>query len=60
MAVPKRRLSKAKTRSRRSHDALKSPAVSVCPSCHEPKRPHRVCPKCGTYRGKQVKDVKGE
>ena len=25
-----------------------------CPQCHEPKLPHRVCPDCGYYKGKEV------
>ncbi len=39
---------------RRSHDALSTPAVSTCPQCGEPKRPHYVCPSCGTYKGRTV------
>ncbi|MBQ6686666.1 MAG: 50S ribosomal protein L32, partial [Firmicutes bacterium] len=27
---------------------------SVCPQCHEPKLPHRVCPNCNYYDGKAV------
>jgi large subunit ribosomal protein L32 len=54
MAVPKRRTSKAKRNSRRAHDAIGVPARSNCPQCGEPKLPHRVCPNCGTYRGREV------
>jgi large subunit ribosomal protein L32 len=39
---------------RRAHDHLKAPGLSLCPNCHEPKLAHRVCPKCGFYKGKQV------
>jgi large subunit ribosomal protein L32 len=38
--------------SRRAHDHLKAPGLSLCPNCHEPKLPHRVCPHCGYYKGK--------
>jgi large subunit ribosomal protein L32 len=31
-----------------------APALSLCPKCHEPKLPHRVCPNCGYYDGKEV------
>ena len=54
MAVPKRRKSKARRDQRRSHDALSAPARSECPQCNQPKAPHRVCPNCGTYRGREV------
>ncbi len=49
MPNPKRRHSKARRDKRRAHDALTAPAVSECPRCREPKRPHRVCPNCGYY-----------
>ena len=54
MSNPKRRHSKQRTRTRRAHDFLKSKSTSVCPQCHEPKMPHRVCPKCGYYKGREV------
>jgi large subunit ribosomal protein L32 len=57
MPNPKRRHSKARRDKRRTHDALSVPATSVCPACHEAKAPHRVCPHCGTYRGRQVIEV---
>ena len=31
--------------------------LSECPSCHEPKLPHRVCPRCGKYKGREVVEV---
>lgn len=54
MANPKRRHSKARRDKRRSHDALPTPAISTCPECGEAKMPHRACPHCGQYRGRQV------
>ena len=54
MPNPKRRHSKARRDSRRAHDALKTPGLSACPNCHEPKLPHRVCTRCGQYKGKPV------
>ncbi len=55
MPLPKRRHSNARTRKRRAHDALSPPTLVPCPQCHEPKRPHRACPQCGTYRGRTVR-----
>ncbi|MBA7596586.1 50S ribosomal protein L32 [subsurface metagenome] len=54
MPVPKRRHSKARSRKRRTHWKLQAPAMSVCPQCHEPKQPHRVCPNCGFYGDHEV------
>lgn len=54
MAVPKRRTSKAKRDKRRSHDSLAEPSRSVCPQCGAPKRPHRMCEACGSYKGRTI------
>ena len=59
MPNPKHRHSKARRDKRRAHDFLTAPSLSECPNCHEPKMPHRVCPHCGHYKGKEVVDVKG-
>ncbi|MBE3598062.1 MAG: 50S ribosomal protein L32 [Limnochordaceae bacterium] len=53
MANPKRRFSKARTRTRRSMWRLVAPNLSECPRCHKLRVPHRVCPYCGTYDGRQ-------
>ncbi len=54
MGLPKRRHSNARTRKRRAHDALALPPLAVCPRCREKMLPHRVCPSCGYYRGREV------
>ena len=54
MAVPKRRTSKAVSRSRRANWKLAAPGLVECPQCHEMKLAHRVCKSCGYYNGKQV------
>lgn len=43
--------------SRRAHDALKNISVSVCPNCSAPKLSHRICEKCGQYKGRMAVDV---
>ena len=58
MAVPKRKVSKARRDKRRSSFwKLDAPALSKCTQCGELKMPHRVCPVCGDYKGKEVVKV---
>lgn len=54
MAVPKKKISKARGGSRRAHQALVAPNLAVCPNCQEPRQSHRVCPKCGWYKNREV------
>jgi large subunit ribosomal protein L32 len=53
MAVPKRKTSKARRDKRRATHKIASPSVATCSVCSAPKLAHRVCPSCGTYRGKR-------
>jgi large subunit ribosomal protein L32 len=54
MAVPKRRTSHARQGKRRSHQHLKPVQVQYCSHCEQPVLPHRVCPNCGFYQGREV------
>lgn len=56
MAVPKKKTSVSKRKMRRSHDALSTPAYKEDKDTGELRRPHHVCLKTGTYRGKQILD----
>ena len=57
MAVPKRKMSRSNTRSRRAQWKTTAPALSACPRCREPKLSHVACPSCGTYNDRDVLDV---
>lgn len=57
MALPKKKVSKARRNSRRANWKLSMPGVVACPQCKEPKLAHRVCKACGYYDGKQVVTV---
>jgi large subunit ribosomal protein L32 len=58
MAVPKRKMSRSATRSRKSANMrIDPPAHSLCPNCGASRLPHTVCSNCGWYRGRQVLDV---
>jgi len=58
MATPKRRHSNSRTGLRRSHDAIKAKSISKCANCDAPILSHRICTKCGFYKGKQVLTIK--
>jgi large subunit ribosomal protein L32 len=45
--LPKRKTSKSRTRTRRSHHRLKATNYSVCPKCDQAKLPHAACQNCG-------------
>ena len=57
MANPTNKTSKARTAKRRTHKKLTAPSLSLCPQCHEPKLPHKVCVSCGTYKGREVVSI---
>ena len=54
MAQPKRKTSKSKTRMRIRSHKRSYPAARDCTECGMPGLPHRVCPSCGTYKGRQI------
>jgi large subunit ribosomal protein L32 len=54
MAVPKQKQSHARTSKRRATHKLAAPTYNACPHCHSPRLPHRVCPQCGYYAGREV------
>ncbi len=60
MAVPKRRVSKARRDKRRTHDNASVVTVSVCPQCKKPVIPHRACKSCGYYDGSKVLTTREE
>jgi len=60
MAQPKRKTSKSKIRSRIRSHKRKYPRVHECNECGMPSLPHRVCPSCGMYNGKQVLSMTGD
>jgi len=61
VAVPKRRTSRAKRDQRRAqHDRVTAPNVISCPNCGDMMVAHRICPSCGQYKGRQIKQVDEE
>ncbi|NQV07810.1 50S ribosomal protein L32 [bacterium] len=54
MAVPKKKMSRSRTRRRKANWKVSAPSTQACPQCGGAKIPHRVCPECGTYQGREV------
>lgn len=57
MAVPKRKMSRSNTRSRRSQWKAAPLTLAKCDRCGQAKLPHAACPTCGTYNKRSVLDV---
>jgi len=60
MALPKRRISRARGHKRRSHQAISQVNVTFCAQCNAPVLPHHVCDKCGAYQGRTAVVIKEE
>lgn len=58
--LPKRKLSKGRRDRRRAHDALKARNLTLCSNCGQMRLPHRVCPKCGYYQGREIIEIEAE
>jgi large subunit ribosomal protein L32 len=59
MALPQTKRSRSKRGMRRAHDHVAVPNVIYC-GCGEPALPHRVCPSCGTYKGRQYLKIEND
>jgi large subunit ribosomal protein L32 len=57
MGVPKRRMSKMRLRTRKASHRPTAPGLSKCAQCGAQVKPHRVCPACGYYKGRQMVTV---
>lgn len=53
-ALPKKKTTHSRTRSRRSHDRAWFGAIILCSHCRRPQLSHRVCAHCGYYDGREV------
>ncbi|MFC6088664.1 50S ribosomal protein L32 [Saccharothrix sp. BKS2] len=56
MAVPKRKMSRSNTRSRRAQWKTAAVHLVACQNkaCRQPKPQHVACSNCGQYAGRQV------
>ncbi|MFI4912994.1 MAG: 50S ribosomal protein L32 [Sedimentisphaeraceae bacterium JB056] len=58
--LPVKKLSRTRTRTRRSHHSLKGSNYSVCPQCATSKLPHAACGNCGYHNSKISLDMSKE
>ncbi|NOX90133.1 MAG: 50S ribosomal protein L32 [Calditrichaeota bacterium] len=56
MANPKRKISRSKRDKKRAQwmSGLRAQSLVACDHCGEKKMPHRACPNCGYYRGRNI------
>jgi large subunit ribosomal protein L32 len=55
--LPKQKVSRTRRDKRRTHNALKASNMVQCSNCGEMRLPHRACPDCGHYKGREVFEV---
>ena len=60
MAVPKRKQSKARSRSRCTHKVEHVKSITNCLNCSAPLNTHQVCGTCGFYKGVKVLTTKAD
>lgn len=58
--LPTRKTSRRKSAARQTHDAHPLKHLVRCENCGEYHVAHRMCPKCGTYKGKTVVNIKDD
>ena len=56
MAVPKKKMSRSRTKRRKANYKIEKPHFQIDPETGVAKQSHRVNPEDGTYRGRQVTD----
>jgi len=57
MANPTHRHTRSRRDKRRANWRLNALNIVLCPECQEPRLPHRICPNCGSYRGRKIIEV---
>jgi len=60
MALPKRRKSRARVRTRRANWKAAPITMTTCTHCEAKILPHRACTQCGYYNGRAVMPAKGQ
>ena len=59
MPVPKTKSSRSRRDKRRANWKLTVPGLVECPQCHAMKKPHHVCPVCGSHNLTKIDRMNG-
>jgi large subunit ribosomal protein L32 len=57
-ALPKKKISRVRSRTRRAHSAVKLLGLVLCTNCQQPKPAHIACPQCGFYGQRKILTTK--
>ncbi|MBN18605.1 MAG: 50S ribosomal protein L32 [Chloroflexi bacterium] len=52
--LPKKKHSKKRRGDKRAHKSINAIKTVKCSQCNSAYIPHRVCPECGYYNGKEI------
>ena len=55
--LPKKKISKMRTRTKRAHHSLTATNYALCSKCGNAKLPHAACDKCGFVNSKITLDL---
>lgn len=58
MANPTSKHTRARRDKRRANWKITLPQIGTCSDCGEARLPHRACPSCGMYKGREVVPIK--
>jgi large subunit ribosomal protein L32 len=58
--LPKQKTSRTRRDRRRTHHSIKPHNTVQCSNCGEMRLPHRACPNCGHYKGREVVSIKDD
>jgi len=59
-ALPKKKISKVRGKTRRAHWHAVMPTLTTCAKCKTKKPAHTVCPECGYYGKAKVLNTKAD
>jgi len=59
-ALPKKKISKVRGKTRRAHQHITMPTLVACAKCKTKKPAHMACPECGYYGQAKILNTKAD